>query len=69
MYAFTRSLADERLLVILNFTQETPVFALPPDIHFSDPELLIGNYPVHPIEDIRRLTLRPYEARVYHLKA
>jgi len=69
IYAFTRTLEEDHLLVILNFSQGTPVFALPPDIHFSDPELLIGNYPVHPAEDIRQLTLRPYEARVYRLKA
>lgn len=28
----------------------------------------IGNYPVNPVEDICRFTLRPCEARVYQLK-
>jgi oligo-1,6-glucosidase len=68
IYAFTRTLGDDRLLVMLNFSKDTPVFALPTDIRFAEAELLIGNYSVDPPEDIRQLTLRPFEARVYHLR-
>ncbi len=68
IYAFTRTLEDDRLLVILNFTKNKPVFELPSSVVFSDKELLIGNYAVDPVEDIRVLTLRPYEARVYKLR-
>jgi oligo-1,6-glucosidase len=68
IYAFTRTLDDDRLLVILNFTGDTPVFALPTELSFSEKELLIGNYEVDPAEDIRLLTLRPYEARVHRLR-
>ena len=67
IYAFTRTLEDERLLVILNFTKSKPVFVLPDSVSFSDKELLISNYSVDPAEDIRRLTLQPYETRVYTL--
>jgi oligo-1,6-glucosidase len=67
IYAYTRTLGDERLLVILNFSADTPVFALPTHIDFTDRELLIANYPVDPAEDIRQLILRPYEARVYRI--
>jgi len=67
IYAFTRTLEDDRLLVVLNFRKSTPVFVLPTDVSFADKELLIGNYAVDPAEDIRRLTLRPFEARVYRL--
>lgn len=68
VYAYTRTLPDDRLLVILNFSADTPVFALPGDIGFSAHDLLIANYPVEPSDDIRLLTLRPYEARVYRLR-
>ena len=68
IYAFTRTLDDDRLLVLLNFSAGTPVFDLPADIAVAGQELLIGNYPVDPAEEIRRLSLRPYEARVYRLK-
>jgi oligo-1,6-glucosidase len=68
IYAFTRTLGDERLLVILNFTRNAPVFALPDSITFSGKELVISNYTVDSGEDIGQLTLRPYEARVYLLR-
>jgi len=67
IYAFTRTLEDDRLLVMLNFGQGTPVFELPGHITFAGKELLISNYPVDATEDIHRLALRPFEARVYRL--
>jgi oligo-1,6-glucosidase len=68
IFAFTRTLEDDRLLAILNFTADTPVFALPGGLSSSNPELLIANYPVDPAENIREFTLRPFEARVYRLR-
>jgi oligo-1,6-glucosidase len=68
IYAFTRTLQDERLLVMLNFTRNMPLFTIPTHLAFSEKELLISNYPVDPAEDIHQLTLRPYEARVYRLR-
>ena len=68
IYAFTRTLETDRLLVMLNFTQNAPVFALPPNIAFAGKELLLSNYAVDANEDIRQFTLRPYEARVYRLR-
>lgn len=66
IYAFTRTLDEDRLLVILNFSGNTPVFELPKNISFKSHELLISNYKVD-ADDIRKFTLRPYEARVYRL--
>jgi oligo-1,6-glucosidase len=68
IYAFTRTLDEGRLLVILNFSRNAPVFKLPENISFSSKELLISNYAVDPNEDIHQITLRPYEARVYRLR-
>jgi len=67
IYAFTRTLDDNRLLVILNFSGDSPVFVLPDHLASFDREPMIGNYPIDPSEEIGRLTLRPYEARVYRL--
>lgn len=67
IYAFTRTSEDGQLLVILNFSKETPIFELPAAISFKDKELLISNYEVDPAEEIDQFTLRPYEARVYNL--
>jgi oligo-1,6-glucosidase len=68
IYAFTRTLDGERLLVILNFSKNSPVFELPEDITFSSTELLISNYNVDHTEHIHQITFRPYEARVYRLR-
>jgi oligo-1,6-glucosidase len=65
IYAFTRTLENDRLLVILNFSANTPHCAVPESILSSDRNLLISNYPV---DDIQELTLRPFEARVYRLR-
>jgi len=67
IYAFTRTLDDDRILVILNFSENTPEFNLPENITFSSSDLLISNYKVDTSEDIHKITLRPYEARVYRL--
>jgi oligo-1,6-glucosidase len=67
IYAFTRTLPDERLLAILNFSKETPAYVLPPELPAAGAELLIGNYAVEPGEDAGRIMLRPYEARVYRI--
>ncbi len=67
VYAYTRTLDADRLLVICNFSAETPVFELPAEVAFDSQEVLISNYAVDPAEDIRRFALRPYEARVYRL--
>jgi oligo-1,6-glucosidase len=68
IYAFTRTLEDDRLLVILNFTARTPTFVPPADLRADPTELLIANYPVDTVEDLRQLPLRPFEARVYRLR-
>jgi len=67
IYAFTRTLDDARLLIILNFSENTPEFNLPEDISYSSCDLLIANYQVDSSDDIHKVALRPYEARVYRL--
>ena len=68
IYAFTRALDEERLLVILNFSRNSPVFDLPEELTFASRELLISNYEVDGNQDLHHFTLRPYEARVYRLR-
>ncbi|HZL90885.1 MAG TPA: alpha-glucosidase [Pirellulaceae bacterium] len=68
VFAFLRKLNDERWLVILNFTGDAPVFALPSTVEYSAWQTIISNYPARADEDPRMLTLRPYEARVYRLE-
>ncbi|MEZ4767330.1 MAG: hypothetical protein R2844_02775 [Caldilineales bacterium] len=53
IYAFTRTLNDDRLLVPLNFSAETPLLELPEDVHYGDCELPIANCLVDPSEEFR----------------
>ncbi len=65
IYAYTRTLGAERLLVVCNFSGESPVFEWPEGGGFEAAELLIANLDVPPGESPRRFVLRPWEARVY----
>ncbi len=61
IYAFTRTLEDERLLVVLNFSQDAVVFEMPKKFAFASANLVIGNYPVDSDGAISQIMLRPYE--------
>lgn len=65
IYAYSRTLEDQRLLVILNFFDREPEFEWPAGFDPDQLELLISNYPESKDQDIRSFKLRPYEARVY----
>ena len=68
IYAYTRTLDGEKLLVVLNFFDGTPEFTWPEEPgEGKDAELLISNYEPASGEDNGVLKLRPYEARVYRI--
>ncbi|WP_410513855.1 alpha-glucosidase [Paenibacillus sp. BR2-3] len=67
IYAYVRHLGEQKLLVICNFSANTPVFSLPEDIHYKSAELLIGNYETDASEALGTVILKPHEARVYKL--
>lgn len=60
IYAYTRTLGEERLLVVCNFYEQETSFALPEE--FSGGSCLISNYPEIALK--ADMTLRPYEAFV-----
>lgn len=65
IYAYTRTLKKEKLLVILNFSDHRPEFKLPEDMICRDIEVLISNYEQPENPDVSSIKLRPYEAIVY----
>lgn len=58
LYAYSRTLAKERLIVLCNFSNKP--LEIPYDISLQGYELILSNVPVD------SLILSPYEARVYH---
>lgn len=69
IYAYTRTLGNERLLIMVNMFPEEALFKLPPALKYTRAEPLLSNYPAEFPEQIRRIPLRPYESRVYQLYA
>lgn len=68
IYAYTRTLGEEKLLVICNFSGESPEFVLPQEIEYKEKKLIVNNYHVEKENDkIDKFRLKPYEARVYML--
>jgi len=67
IYAYTRKLKEETLLVICNFSENLAKFALPNNIKYAHKELLISNYIIK-FDAIEKIELKPYETRVYLMK-
>jgi len=67
IYAFTRTLDHEKILVICNFTQGQSAFELPSSLDEKGKQLLISNYEVNENGSIEHFSLRPYETRVYKI--
>ncbi|MFD1775589.1 glycoside hydrolase family 13 protein [Paenibacillus rhizophilus] len=67
IYAYTRTLEDDQLLIITNLFAEEALFHLPKGIRYSSTELLLSNYEAPAGGSIRTIHLKPYEARVYRL--
>ncbi|WP_436375455.1 glycoside hydrolase family 13 protein [Cytobacillus sp. BC1816] len=62
VYAYTRTLGNQILLVLCNFYGGNPEVELPADIQEKKFEVLIGNYKDTQVSRI--IKLRPYEAQV-----
>ncbi len=67
IYAYTRTLGDEKLLVVLNFSSKTPLFDPAEAGIAGHAERIIGNYELAQADALESFTLRPYEAQVFRL--
>lgn len=65
IFAYTRTLENEMLLVMCNFTGNETQFAIERKIEFKFKELLISNYSVNENDLVDRIKLKPYESRIY----
>ena len=64
IYVYTRTLKNQKLLVLLNFTNEEKRFDVPADLQGNKSEILISNYEAS-ADYGSSISLRPYEAIVY----
>ncbi|GGA84441.1 glycoside hydrolase family 13 protein [Ornithinibacillus halotolerans] len=64
-FCYLRTLNEEKLLVITNFTEDEVTWSKPSDLDFTISNKLIGNYESNESIDLNKITLRPFEAIVY----
>ena len=67
VYAYTRNLGDEQIVIMANLFPEETKVELPENIRHTAKELYLGNYSTGQEEDAGELILKPYEARVYRM--
>ncbi|MFI8575231.1 alpha-glucosidase [Rossellomorea aquimaris] len=67
IYAYTRTGEDRSMIVITNLSTKNAVCDLG-ELEVSSSNLLLNNYDAESHENVSKLTLKPYEARVYRLK-
>ncbi|MGG3562185.1 alpha-glucosidase [Neobacillus rhizosphaerae] len=65
IFAYTRKLNEEKIIVITNLSTKP---AEMDGVSLDYSHLLLHNYEVSPHETLTKLTLQPYEARVYRMK-
>ncbi|GIN88130.1 alpha-glucosidase [Heyndrickxia sporothermodurans] len=65
IYAYTRTLGREKLFVLLNFSKEKVSFEAPEELLVKQKDLLISNYDANEENTIEKISLLPFEARVY----
>ncbi|MFP7486832.1 alpha-glucosidase [Priestia filamentosa] len=67
IYAYTRTLGEEKVLVMVNLFKERAHFHLPLEYKGSAYQLLLSNYDIKEEQNVNHIVLQPYEARVYRL--
>ncbi|ANC79099.1 glucohydrolase [Fictibacillus phosphorivorans] len=67
IYAYTRTLGEEKIVVITNLSKTEAKFETELKLNAND--LLLANKEVAAHDDVTSVALQPYEARVYRVKA
>ncbi|PRR82727.1 Oligo-1,6-glucosidase [Clostridium vincentii] len=66
IYAYTRTLNNEKYIIITNLSEENVKFDYEEE-KLKYKGLLLSNYKIYEHEDVTDFILRPYEARIYKL--
>ncbi|MBT8310630.1 MAG: alpha-glucosidase [Flavobacteriaceae bacterium] len=68
VYAYLRTLENDRLLVLLNFSEHTSDFTIPQEINYNRAALVISNSSILNDKTYKEFSLKPYQATVYRLE-
>ncbi|MED1471277.1 alpha-glucosidase [Bacillus salipaludis] len=67
VYAYTRTLSQDRVIVLANLSEQPASIGEGIGIVFDHKNLLLNNYEIKKHEPSERITLKPYETRVYRV--
>lgn len=67
IFAYTRTLESEKVLVIANLSDQSAELKLEQNVTLQHNQLLLHNYEVQMHEPLKKVSLKPYETRVYSL--
>lgn len=65
VFAYTRELEGQKILVLCNVSKENAVFTIPESVSWENAEKLIGNYEGQILE--RKMEMKPWEAMVWSI--
>lgn len=68
VYCYTRTLEDQRFLVLLNFSDETERFSLPLEVTYNRKIKIISNDKILDDRTFKEFLLRPWQATIYKLE-
>lgn len=68
VYCYTRTLEDQRFLILLNFSDKIERFSLPLEVHYNRKIKVISNDKVLDDKTFKEFLLRPWQAIVYQLE-
>ena len=66
IYAYTRVLGKEKLLILLNFSDQKAAAELPATLRTG--KILVNNYPSDPFQPDQTIQLEPYQALVVNIR-
>ena len=67
IFVYTRTLSQDRVIVMANLSERPASISEGIGIVFDHKNLLLKNYEIEKHEPTERITLKPYETRVYRL--
>jgi len=68
IYAYTRTLGENRFLILLNFSEDTVTYTLPHHITYNRKEKVISNTLILDDKTYREFMLSGWQAVVYRLE-
>lgn len=67
IYAYTRTMENDKVLILSNLSDSSASFEESPNFSFRSEDLLLANYQVFEHGALKKITLNPYETRVYRI--